>query len=103
MVNEAELSIIRDGQDEGPAVQAEGEGGSLLHLMSLRSLTGMLVGRCAWAMMFFGLLTWGPSFLASALDLDLKSVGFATLVIFCAGAWAACAAAFCATGWSAAA
>lgn len=85
MVNEAELSIIREGQDDGPAEQAEGEGGSLLLLMSLRSLAGMLVGRCAWAMMFFGLLTWGPSFLASALDLDLKSVGFATLVIFCAG------------------
>ena len=59
MVNEAELSIIREGQNDGPAVQAEGESGSLLHLMSLRSLAGMLVGRCAWAMMFFGLLTWG--------------------------------------------
>ena len=85
MVNEAELSIIREGQNDGPAVQAEGESGSLLHLMSLRSLAGMLVGRCAWAMMFFGLLTWGPSFLASALNLDLKSVGFATMIIFCAG------------------
>jgi MFS transporter, ACS family, D-galactonate transporter len=37
-------------------------------------------------MMFFGLLTWGPSYLADARDLDLKQIGAATFVIFLAGA-----------------
>jgi ACS family D-galactonate transporter-like MFS transporter len=36
-------------------------------------------------MMNFGLLTWGPSYLAQARGLDLKAMGAATFVIFGAG------------------
>lgn len=82
-VNQAELDIITEGQDV--TVEEEVDTRPLLHVLPVRSLTGMLVGRCAWAMMFFGLLTWGPSYLAHALNLDLKGIGYATMIIFCAG------------------
>ena len=82
-VNQAELDIINSDRDA--TVTEEEDKRPLLHVLPARSLTGMLLGRCAWAMMFFGLLTWGPSYLSHALNLDLKGVGYATLIIFCAG------------------
>jgi ACS family D-galactonate transporter-like MFS transporter len=39
----------------------------------------------SWAMINFGLLTWGPSYLAQARGFDLKQMGGATFVIFLAG------------------
>jgi ACS family D-galactonate transporter-like MFS transporter len=39
----------------------------------------------SWAMINFGLLTWGPSYLAQARGFDLKQMGGATFIIFFAG------------------
>ena len=50
-----------------------------------RSMIGLLVGRMGWAMINFGLLTWGPSYLAKARGLDLEQMGYATFVIFLCG------------------
>ena len=50
-----------------------------------RSIFAILVGRMSWAMINFGLLTWGPSYLAQARHLDLKQLGGATFVMFGAG------------------
>jgi len=50
-----------------------------------RSMTGLLLGRTSWAMINFGLLTWGPSYLAQARGFDLKQMGYATFVIFLCG------------------
>ncbi len=50
-----------------------------------RSLAAILVGRMSWAMINFGLLTWGPSYLAQARGFDLKQMGGATFVIFLSG------------------
>lgn len=54
--------------------------------LSTRTLTAILVGRMSWAMINFGLLTWGPSYLAQARGFDLKRMGGATFAIFLAGA-----------------
>lgn len=48
-------------------------------------MTGLLLGRTSWAMINFGLLTWGPSYLAQARGFDLKQMGYATFVIFLCG------------------
>ena len=37
-------------------------------------------------MVFFGPLTWGPSYLAQARGFDIKGIGAATFVIFLCGA-----------------
>lgn len=49
------------------------------------SMAGLLVGRMSWAMINFGLLTWGPSYLAQARGFDLKQMGSATFAVFVAG------------------
>lgn len=78
-VNEAELAQIRAAD---PAVHSGPVSGRTI---SARVVAAVMLGRLGWAMMNFGLLTWGPSYLAQARGLDLKQMGSATLVIFGAG------------------
>ena len=84
MVNKAELAIIDKGREKTEKA-AQADTRPILEVIKPISLGSILIGRCAWAMLFFGLLTWGPSYLSHALDMDLKTVGWATLVIFCCG------------------
>lgn len=82
-VNQAELAIIqRQPISHGEPERAHGKGMGIAR----PTLTAILIGRAAWAMMFFGLLTWGPSYLAKARGFDLIAVGNATFIIFLFGA-----------------
>jgi ACS family D-galactonate transporter-like MFS transporter len=82
-VNGAELAHIRDG---APAVSSAGRASQDDAPLPLRSTIAMCVGRMSWAMIFFGLLTWGPSYLTQARGLSLSQIGAATFFIFLAGA-----------------
>lgn len=82
-VNNKELGIINLDRVVQDTVEENND--PLLKVIPLRSFIGMLLGRCSWAMCFFGLLTWGLGYLTRALNLDLKAVGFATMIVFCAG------------------
>ncbi|WP_062206512.1 MFS transporter [Aureimonas sp. AU12] len=79
-VNAAELAQIRAS---GPAKAGTAE--APRHL-SRRSLAALCIGRFGWATVFFGLITWGPSYLSAARGMDLKAMGYATFVIFLCGA-----------------
>lgn len=78
-VNGAELARIRG---TGPARPVAADAPLRI---APRSMAGLLVGRMAWAMINFGLLTWGPSYLAQARGFDLRAMGYATFVIFFCG------------------
>lgn len=54
--------------------------------LSRATIAAMVVGRIGWAMVFFGLVTWGPNYLSVGRGLDIRSMGFATFLIFLAGA-----------------
>lgn len=76
LTNEKEVELIQqdvEADEEKPGVGAG-------------NVTAMVIGRLAWAMVFWGLVTWGPSYLANARGLDLAAMGFATFVIFLCGA-----------------
>lgn len=83
-VNRAELDVINEGRSLSVAAAAQQAVKGLG--IARRSLVGMLLGRASWAMVFFGLLTWGPSYLAQARGFDIKGIGAATFVIFLCGA-----------------
>jgi ACS family D-galactonate transporter-like MFS transporter len=78
-VNAAELAHIH----AEPASAAST--GAAPRQFSWLRVAPVMAGRFGWAMMNFGLLTWGPSYLAQARGLDLKQMGSATFVIFGAG------------------
>ncbi len=93
-VNAAELARIR-----GPAASAgQPEAAEAAHRIEPRSMAGLLIGRMSWAMINFGLLTWGPSYLAQARGFDLKQMGYATFVIFGSGMAGSLFAGFAADG-----
>jgi MFS transporter, ACS family, D-galactonate transporter len=79
-VNPSELALIKAAASASQAVQ-----GDASRTIAPRTLAAILVGRMSWAMINFGLLTWGPSYLAQARGFDLKQMGGATFVIFLAG------------------
>ena len=71
----------------------------------VRSAVAMCVGRLSWAMIFFGLLTWGPSYLAQARGLSLQQIGTSTFFIFLSGALGSLSGGFlcdalCTRGWT---
>lgn len=85
-VNEKELKIIlEEKNNEQLTTNSADEKASVGLGITIRSLVAILFGRAAWAMMFFGLLTWGPSYLAQARGFDIKGVGNATFIIFLCG------------------
>lgn len=83
-VNAAELGRINADRTT-PLAEADCQAGGRLGIVG-RSLVGIVLGRASWAMVFFGLLTWGPSYLAQARGFDIKGIGAATFVIFLCGA-----------------
>ena len=78
-VNRAELDHIHT------ILPAAGSVSTAPRRFSWLRVAPIMVGRFGWAMMNFGLLTWGPSYLAQARHLDLKQMGSATFIIFAGG------------------
>ena len=87
-VNPGELSLIKAAASASQASQGAARS------IAPRSLAAILVGRMSWAMINFGLLTWGPSYLAQARGFDLKQMGGATFVIFLGGMFGSLASGF---------
>ena len=88
-VNAEELAKIRSSQSLAASSRSE-----VSRSISPGSLTAILIGRMSWAMINFGLLTWGPSYLAQARGFDLKQMGGATFVIFFGGMFGSLASGF---------
>ncbi|HUB44595.1 MAG TPA: MFS transporter [Acetobacteraceae bacterium] len=78
-VNRAELDHIQT------VLPAAGSVAAAPRRFSWLRVAPIMAGRFGWAMMNFGLLTWGPSYLAQARHLDLKQMGSATFIIFAGG------------------
>ena len=79
-VNAEERALIAARDEDAPGGSDEAP-----HRIVPLSMIGLLLGRMSWAMINFGLLTWGPSYLAQARGFDLKQMGSATFVIFLCG------------------
>ena len=82
-VNAGERDHIRGGAAPLPGIAS----GAIDEApFPVRSAVAMCIGRMSWAMIFFGLLTWGPSYLTQARGLSLQQIGTSTFFIFLCGA-----------------
>ena len=87
-VNAAELATITaDAPKAGPGAQVP-------FRVSRGATASVMVGRLGWAMINFGLLTWGPSYLTQVRHLDLRQMGAASFLIFGTGCMGALFAGF---------
>lgn len=87
-VNEAEASYIEAShaaEDAEAAMDGSKGKRGLLPYLKFRSFWAMCLGWLGFNGVFYGLLTWGPLYLAQAKGFDLKTIGWSTLVIFGAG------------------
>jgi ACS family D-galactonate transporter-like MFS transporter len=83
-VNQAELAYITDANDAARR-QHGGRSAVLKELLKSRSVLAMFAGYACYNSVFYGLLTWMPSYLHQAHNLDIKAMGGATFLIFMCG------------------
>lgn len=86
-VNEAEREYIKSelaAEYDAAQKEATVNIGTKDYLKS-RSFWGMCLGWFCFNTVFYGLLTWGPSFLAKTQHINIQSIGFSTLIIFGCG------------------
>lgn len=89
-VNDAELEHIRQDAQADVAAEATGhaQGGAAPVLPRVSdyarstSWWGLWLGRLGWATVWWGIISWTPSYLADARGFDLLSVGGATFFVF---------------------
>ncbi|OFT46482.1 hypothetical protein HMPREF3159_14630 [Brachybacterium sp. HMSC06H03] len=89
-VNSAELEHIRQDSQTDIAVEAAGEGSAeetaalprISDYARSTSWWGLWLGRLGWATVWWGIISWTPSYLSDARGFDLLSVGGATFFVF---------------------
>lgn len=85
-INDAEATLIERAHAEEDAAAPEGAGrGRLVEYLRHRSFWAMCLAWLGFNGVFYGLLTWGPIYLAETKGFDLTAMGWATFVIFGAG------------------
>ncbi|HGY9625925.1 TPA: MFS transporter [Pseudomonas putida] len=83
-VNEAELQHITEGNASAHAAATKARI-PLRVLLKDRSIFAMFAGYSCILAVFYGLLTWMPSYLHKAHGLDISAMGGATFLIFMCG------------------
>lgn len=87
-VNDAEAEYI-EASHRAEDEEAEASGSTsrrgLLPYLRFRSFWAMCLGWLGFNGVFYGLLTWGPLYLAQAKGFNLNTIGWSTFVIFGAG------------------
>ncbi|MEJ8835667.1 MFS transporter [Ramlibacter sp. AN1133] len=80
-VNEAEAAYIEAAQ----AAEPTNVSGNVLHFFKYRSVWGMFFGWMCFNSLFYGLLTWMPTYLSKVHGLDIKQMGGAIFIMFFSG------------------
>lgn len=85
-VNDAELAKIAD-QTGATASDASASGvlPRVWDYARSRSFWAMMFGRLGWATIWWGIISWTPSYLSSALGFDLAALGWGTFLVYGAG------------------
>jgi ACS family D-galactonate transporter-like MFS transporter len=84
-VNEAEASYIEAAQAADLAAEPSNLSGNVLHFFKYRSVWGMFFGWMCFNSLFYGLLTWMPTYLSKVHGLDIKQMGGAVFIMFFSG------------------
>lgn len=83
-VNAAELAHIRsdaDVSDSGPTVALPRVG----DYARSASFWSLWLGRLGWATVWWGIISWTPSYLSSAMGFDLAGLGWGTFLVYGSG------------------
>jgi MFS transporter, ACS family, D-galactonate transporter len=84
-VNDAEASYIEAAQAADLAAEPANASGRVLDFFKYRSVWGMFFGWMCFNALFYGLLTWMPTYLSKVHGLDIKQMGGAVFIMFFSG------------------
>jgi len=84
-VNDAEARHIEEAHAREDDLAPASHGGNVLGFFRYRSVWCMCLGWMFFNSVFYGLLTWMPTYLFRVHGLDIKSLGSASFFIFFAG------------------
>lgn len=84
-VNDTEASYIEASHERELATEPKAVSGRKLDFFKYRSVWGMFFGWMFFNTLFYGLLTWVPSYLSEARGLNIKQMGGAVFIMFFAG------------------
>jgi ACS family D-galactonate transporter-like MFS transporter len=87
-VNDAEATYLGQSQASEDAAAAAEAGGVRLPVRAFfrfRSVWAMCIGHTCTNIVFYGLMTWLPTYLYKVHGFDIKTLGWATFVIFLCG------------------
>jgi len=84
-VNEAEASYIEAAHARDVASEPAVISGRVLDFFKYRSVWGMFFGWMCFNALFYGLLTWMPTYLSKVHGLNIKEMGGAVFIMFFSG------------------
>jgi len=84
-VNEAEARYIEASHASDAAQAPANASGRVMDFFRYRSVWGMFFGWMCFNALFYGLLTWMPSYLSKVHGFDIKQMGGAVFTMFFAG------------------
>lgn len=84
-VNEAEAQYIEASHAADLASEPANASGRVLDFFKYRSVWGMFFGWMCFNALFYGLLTWMPTYLSKVHGLDIKAMGGAVFAMFFSG------------------
>jgi ACS family D-galactonate transporter-like MFS transporter len=100
-VNQAERDYLKKALSEEYESQAGGGGvkASAKEYLTSANFWLMCIGYYCVGSFWFGIMTWGPSYLSSALHLDIKSIGGAIFIIYGVGVAVEIVGGWCTDKW----
>jgi ACS family D-galactonate transporter-like MFS transporter len=84
-VNDAEAAYIEASHAADMAAEPANLSGNVLDFFKYRSVWGMFFGWMCFNALFYGLLTWMPTYLSKVHGLDIKQMGGAVFAMFFSG------------------
>ena len=84
-VNEAEAAFIEEAHAADLAAEPAHASGKVMDFFKYRSVWGMFFGWMYVNALFYGLLTWMPTYLSKVHGMDIKQMGGAVFVMFFSG------------------
>lgn len=84
-VNSAEISHIEASHTKERAGEPKEISGKVLEFFRYRSVWGMFFGWLCFNSLFYGLLTWMPTYLSKVHGLNIQQIGGAVFIMFFSG------------------
>jgi ACS family D-galactonate transporter-like MFS transporter len=84
-VNDAEARYIEEAHAADHAAEPNNASGKVLDFFKYRSVWGMFFGWMCFNSLFYGLLTWMPTYLSKVHGFDIKQMGGAVFAMFFSG------------------